>query len=66
MATTTDFIEYVCEQLSSVGAIRYRKMFGEYGIYCNRKIVGVICDDQLFLKITEKTISRKKHRQRLQ
>ena len=28
-------------------------MFGEYGIYCNGKIIGVICDDQLFLKITE-------------
>lgn len=28
-------------------------MFGEYGVYCNGKIFGVICDDQLFVKITE-------------
>lgn len=28
-------------------------MFGEYGIYCNGKIFALICDDQLFIKITE-------------
>jgi TfoX/Sxy family transcriptional regulator of competence genes len=28
-------------------------MFGEYGIYVNGKITGLICDDQFFLKPTE-------------
>ena len=27
-------------------------MFGEYGIYCDGKIVALICDDQLFVKPT--------------
>lgn len=31
MATTQEYIEYVCEQISGVGDIRYRKMFG--GVY---------------------------------
>ncbi len=30
-----------------------RKMFGDYGIYCDGKIVGLICDDCLYLKPTE-------------
>lgn len=30
-----------------------RKMFGDYGIYCNGKIVGVICNNVLYIKKTE-------------
>ncbi|BAL01618.1 hypothetical protein OBV_44190 [Oscillibacter valericigenes Sjm18-20] len=28
-------------------------MFGEYGFYCNRKIFALVCDNQLFVKITD-------------
>jgi TfoX/Sxy family transcriptional regulator of competence genes len=28
-------------------------MFGEYALYCDDKVVGLICDDNLFIKITE-------------
>jgi TfoX/Sxy family transcriptional regulator of competence genes len=28
-------------------------MFGEYALYCDEKVVGLICDDQVFLKITD-------------
>jgi TfoX/Sxy family transcriptional regulator of competence genes len=27
-------------------------MFGEYALYCDDKVVGLICDDQVFIKIT--------------
>lgn len=53
MASTLDFVEYVCEQISGAGQITYKKMFGEYGIYCNGKVIGVICDNQFFVKKTE-------------
>lgn len=52
MATKPEFAEYVCEQLSGAGEITCRKMFGEYGLYCDGKSIGVICDDQLFIKKT--------------
>lgn len=52
MASRQEFVEYVCEQIGLAGEITYKKMFGEYGIYCNGKIVGLICDDQFFLKKT--------------
>ncbi len=29
-------------------------MFGEYGLYCNDKFIGLVCDNILYLKITEK------------
>lgn len=53
MASREEFVQYTVEQLSDAGAITYRKMFGEYGVYCDGKIFALICDDQLFIKITE-------------
>lgn len=32
--------------------VRTRKMFGEYALYCDDKVVGLICDNQLFIKDT--------------
>lgn len=51
MATTVDYIEFVCEQLVGVGAVRYRKMFGEYMVYVNDKPLLLVCDNTVFVKI---------------
>ena len=53
MASKIEFVEYIAEQLREAGTITYKKMFGEYGIYCNGKIFAVICDDQFYIKIKE-------------
>ena len=53
MSTTQDYMKFISEQLSGGGEITYRKMFGEYGLYCNGKIFALVCADQLFIKITE-------------
>ena len=52
MASHQDFVDYVAEQLREAGSIRSRKMFGEYGLYCDDVFFAVICDDQLFVKVT--------------
>ena len=52
MASHADFVSYVAEQLREAGVIRCRKMFGEYGLYCDDLFFAVICDDQLFVKPT--------------
>ena len=53
MASNLELVEYIVDQCSDAGEIFARKMFGEYGIYCDGKIFGLICDNQLFIKITE-------------
>lgn len=53
MATTPDYMEYVADQLGLLPDFRYRKMFGEYGVYCGDLIFGVVCDNCLYIKITE-------------
>ena len=50
MASDEDFVKFISEQIQSADDIRYRKMFGEYAVYCNEKIVALICDNQLFVK----------------
>ena len=50
MATSIDYIEYVCEQIRGVGEIRYKKMFGEYMVYVNDKPVIIVCDNNTFVK----------------
>lgn len=52
MASHQDFVDYVAEQLREAGTIRSRKMFGEYGLYCDDVFFAVICDDQFFIKVT--------------
>lgn len=52
MASHQNFVDYVAEQLWEAGVIRSRKMFGEYGLYCDDMFFAVICDDQFFVKVT--------------
>lgn len=50
MASSVDFIEYVCGQIPPIYAVRYRKMFGEYMIYINDKPLFLVCDNTVFIK----------------
>lgn len=51
MASSPDFVHYICEQLEGLGAVRARKMFGEYMVYLNDKPVIIICDDRPMVKM---------------
>lgn len=53
MASKQSTVDFILEQMAHAGTMRAKKMFGEYGIYCNEKIVAFVCDDQLFLKPTQ-------------
>lgn len=53
MATSPGTIEYLLDQLSGAGELRARKMFGEYALYLGDKVVALVCDDTLFVKMTE-------------
>ena len=51
MASSADFVNYICEQLEGLGAVRSRKMFGEYMVYLNDKPVIIICEDRPMVKM---------------
>ncbi len=54
MSSSQSTVDFLSDQLADAGKITSRKMFGEYAIYCNKKVVAFVCDDQLFVKPTEK------------
>lgn len=53
MASNPDFVQYIVDQCGKAGAITARKMFGDYGIYCNGKIFGLVSDNGFYVKPTE-------------
>ncbi len=52
MATQQKTVDFILEQMADVGDVSARKMFGEYAIYADRKVVALVCDDQLYVKTT--------------
>jgi TfoX/Sxy family transcriptional regulator of competence genes len=52
MASDPDFVDFIVDQMGEAGSISQRKMFGEYALYCDGKIVALVCDNQLFVKPT--------------
>jgi DNA transformation protein and related proteins len=53
VASDRAFVTFVCEQLRGAGEISSRRMFGEAAVYLEDKVVGLVCDNQLFVKATE-------------
>jgi TfoX/Sxy family transcriptional regulator of competence genes len=52
MATQQRTADYLLEQSTGAGEMSAKPMFGEYGVYVDGKMIGSICDDQLYLKPT--------------
>ena len=53
MASDPEFIDFLADQMAEAGEITCKKMFGEYALYCNGKVVALVCDNRLFVKPTE-------------
>jgi TfoX/Sxy family transcriptional regulator of competence genes len=50
MATELNFIEHVLETTRLGSRLSYKKMFGEYALYLDEKVVAFACDNSLFIK----------------
>ena len=52
MASDRGTVDYIIEQIADAGSVSAKAMFGEYGVYCDGRMVAIIGDDQLFVKPT--------------
>lgn len=52
MASDESFAQLAVDNMAGAGHVTFRKMFGEYGIYCDGVLVALVCDNQLFVKPT--------------
>ena len=53
MASDLSFVEFVVDQFDEDCGVTQKKMFGEYGLFSEGKMFGMVCDDRLFFKPTE-------------
>lgn len=51
MSTQKETIEFILEKLEDPKTFTARAMFGEYALYCKGKVVALVCDDALYVKI---------------
>ena len=52
MSSNQNTVDFIVGQMLGAGDVSYKKMFGEYGLYCSGKMVASVCDDKLFVKPT--------------
>jgi TfoX/Sxy family transcriptional regulator of competence genes len=53
MASQQATVDFIVEQITGAGHVAARKMFGEYGIFCDGKMVAIVADDELLVKPTK-------------
>ena len=52
MSSSQKTVDFIVGQMVAAGDVSFKKMFGEYGIFCGGKMVASVCDDKLFVKPT--------------
>lgn len=52
MGSTADFVQFIVDLCSGAGEITAKKMMGDYCIYCDGTLFGLICDNNLYVKPT--------------
>ncbi len=53
MASKQKFVDFIIEQIGFAEQVTYKKMFGEYTLYFDNKLFGLVCDNKLFIKPTQ-------------
>ncbi len=56
MATQKETIDFILSKLNKPDVFRARAMFGEYALYADGKVVALVCDDLLYVKILPASI----------
>ncbi len=51
MASSSDYLNYVMDQLSQLDELRSRRMFGGHGLYSGEVFFGIISNDTLYFKV---------------
>lgn len=55
MPVTTNYLQYVIEQLERLPQVTSRRMFGAVGLYSNDVFFGIVDNDTLFFKVDDST-----------
>ncbi len=51
MAVSREFLDFITDQLSPLGVIRVKRMFGGAGLYCDELFFAILDDEALYFKV---------------
>jgi len=55
MSCSPSFVDHALDLVSAIGPVEARRMFGGYGLFLRGAMIGLLDDDELFLKTDEAT-----------
>jgi DNA transformation protein len=55
MPVSASYREYVADQLSALGPMEIKRMFGGAGLYFDGRMFGLIDDDTVYLRVDDET-----------
>ena len=53
MATPSEFVDYLLEQLSGLGEVSAKSMFGGWGIFRDDRMFALVASDTLYFKVDD-------------
>ncbi len=53
MTASESFTDFLTDQLTPVGRVRMRRMFGSTGVFCDGTMFGLVHDDTLYFRVDE-------------
>jgi len=53
MPVSSNYLDYVREQLAGLGAVSSRRMFGGAGLYCDEFFFALVDNDTLYLRVND-------------
>jgi DNA transformation protein len=53
MVASDSFAEFLREQLSTLGSVTMRRMFGKTGVFCDGVMLGMVRDNTLYFRVDD-------------
>ena len=53
MSVSQEYLDYVIDQLTGLGPVKSRRMFGGAGLYLDGVFFGLVADDVLYFKVDD-------------
>jgi DNA transformation protein len=53
MVASNSFAEFLREQLTPLGRVTLRRMFGKTGVFCDGVMFGMVTDDVLYFRVDD-------------
>jgi DNA transformation protein len=53
MVATSEFAEFLREQLAPLGPLTLRRMFGKTGVFCDGVMLGMVTENTLYFRVDD-------------